>query len=43
MLFILERLEPLTIDELEQAGRQLCWLLKQISPTANLVSRSIKQ
>ncbi|MFG1700224.1 B3/4 domain-containing protein [Nonomuraea sp. NPDC049309] len=38
-IFLLERLEPMTLDELEQAGDELAALLRELSPDVRIARR----
>jgi DNA/RNA-binding domain of Phe-tRNA-synthetase-like protein len=40
-LFLLERLEPMSIEELKEAGEELADLLTKLSPEARITTRLI--
>ncbi|GAA2215914.1 B3/4 domain-containing protein [Nonomuraea monospora] len=40
-IFLLERLEPMSLEELKQAGEELCDLLSELSPEVRLASRLV--
>ncbi|TYB52595.1 cytoplasmic protein [Nonomuraea sp. PA05] len=40
-IFLLERLEPMSLEELKQAGEELCDLLSELSPEVRIASRLV--
>jgi DNA/RNA-binding domain of Phe-tRNA-synthetase-like protein len=40
-IFILERLEPMTMEELKEAGEELAELLSELSPEVRIASRAL--
>jgi DNA/RNA-binding domain of Phe-tRNA-synthetase-like protein len=40
-LFLLERLEPMSLEELKEAGEELADLLTKLSPEARIATRLI--